>query len=255
MAPRTLYRIAAIAASLGTFSGLGIGIAGMPSAAAVTGGRATVVRPSDGVPLTAGGSATAYRLKLPAKSACTGDSAHAGYRVDSYLVPESVSPATLRFTGDGPLLVAGEFRDKLYEDKSGSQFVAVSTANEVSPKGPGDIIQPLPAFSFFVYIVAEGFPIAPGTYNLGIACTVGPAMSPNHLDRYWNTVMTLMADPDDRPAQIRWIVTDATDRGAGQDAQFPAGWAALGVALVALGAVFVLRRRRGLAMIHLAKET
>lgn len=167
-------------------------------------GRARIVRPSSNDTLTSGGSATEFGLKLPDGASCTRDSTHGGYRLHAYLVPESVALDTLKLDSAGPVPVPGQFRAPLYDD-GGSQFINKLTADEVRPNGPGGVIQPVATFSFRVYTpTEEGFPLPPGSYNIGIACTLGPPSSASQLDRYWNAVVTVVTDPGDAPGRIRW---------------------------------------------------
>lgn len=242
---------------LGSVTGVAVSVVGpplggVPGASAATAGTAVVVDPANGAPLNAGGSTTAFRFKLPASSACTGDSTNDGYRVHSYIVPHSVDLDSLRFTGDGPVVVPGELRKPMYEDGTGTQFASVQTADRTAPGRPGSVIQPLPAFSFFGYndlpsSDVESFPLPAGTYNLGIACVLGAATSATQLDRYWNAVMTLTADPEDRPARVTWEVTTPAGGQSAQSSGSTVGRTAgvAGAALVAGGAVLVFRRRRG----------
>ncbi len=170
-----------------------------------TAGPVDVVNPMGGAPLTSGGSSTDFRFKLPSGSACSGDSANAGYRIQSYLVPQSVDLDTLKFDSSGPVPVEGEFRAPMF-DVDGNPFVSQLTASAVPAGGPGVIIQPLSAFNFAVYDTVQ-FPVTPGVYNVGIACTLGPPSGAMQLDKYWNTVFTITADPSDPgPAKIRFVL-------------------------------------------------
>jgi len=199
---------------IGGAAGLGISVAGlsvdgMHSAFAATrAGSVDVVKPSlefSTAPLLAGGgSNTPFWLKLPVGASCKGDSAVGGYRIQSYLVPQSVDPGTLAFNSGGPVPVTGQFRQPMFDILSAS-YVDVVTANAVTPGGPGQIIQPLPSFDFAVYTPAD-FPFTPGVYNVGIACTLGPP-SATQQEKYWNTVMNIVADPaDPGPSKIKFTV-------------------------------------------------
>lgn len=156
-------------------------------------------------PLTSGDSGTTFTLRLPAGASCTGDSANDGYRVQSYMVPESVDPSTLTFNGAGPvpLGMGASFRQPLY-DINGSGFVDQQTANASSPGGPGPILAP-PDFNFGAVFVPGNIPS--GTYNLGIACTLGPA-SATQMKEFWNTqmVVTTAAPGTGGPAEFNWAV-------------------------------------------------
>lgn len=219
------------------------GVGALPAPAdARSAGPIEIVAPSGGAVRT-GGSSTPFRIKLDRQAACTGDSANSGYRIQSYLVPESVDPGTLTFdAGVGPAPADGQFRASLYETSSTS-FVDQQTAEASEAGGPGPVIQPLPALSFAVFDPALGFPFTPGTYNVGIACTLGPP-SPTQLDRYWNTVMAVTADPGDVPAGIRWVVI-APSGGPGPRGR--AAWVAVTAtaALAACAMALLLHRRAG----------
>lgn len=175
------------------------------ASAATDGGGAQVVTPTDGsagsgAPLTNGGSATPFTLRLPADAACTGDSANGAYRVQSYLVPSSVSPASLIFDFVGPVPqgVGASLRQPLYTI-DGNPYVDQQTANATAPGGPGPVVN-IPAFWFGVYVPGN---VPAGTYNAGIACTKGTASS-TQLDRYWNVQLVVVASTSDEPAGFTW---------------------------------------------------
>jgi hypothetical protein len=173
------------------------------SASHLSAGSTEIVNPVGGAPLNSGNSNTDFRFKLPTGASCTGDSPNSGYRIQSYLVPQSVALDTLKFDSSGPVPVAGEFRAPMYATDS-TAFVDRQTAAAPVPGGPGPIIQPLEAFNFAVYDTVS-FPLQPGVYNVGIACTLGPPTSPTQLDKYWNTVMTLTANAaEPGPAKVTW---------------------------------------------------
>jgi hypothetical protein len=187
-----------------------------PAAAEEAAGAPRVVQPrgsaAAGQPLTEGGSATAFGLALPEGAACTGDSAGGNYRVQSYMVPASVSPASLTFDSMGPVPqgTGADFRQPLY-DTTRKPYVNALTDIATAPGGPGTISQ-IPAFSLAVFADAPDLTgpqiIPPGSYNLGIACTHGPA-GPDQLDRFWNIRFDVAADPADRPLGLRWTVAEA----------------------------------------------
>jgi hypothetical protein len=206
---RTPGRVTAtIAGALGLALGSAtLSLGGPPgvAAAAVAVGSAEIIVPPRGAALASGGSATEFGIGLPLGSACTGDSPNAGYRLQSFLVPQSVAPDSLRFDSSGPVAAAGEFRAPLFQIDT-VPFVDQQTAAAVPVGGPGPVIQPLPAFSFAVYDTVA-FPVTPGAYRIGIACTLGPP-SATQLDRLWEAAMTITADPSDAgPAKIRWVAT------------------------------------------------
>jgi hypothetical protein len=165
-----------------------------PVAAATRAGEASVIVPDDGragagKPLNSGRTGTPFSLKLPTGASCRGDSANDGYRVQSYMVPASVDPATLTFGSVGPLPTAtGQaFREPLFAATS-DPVVNQQTAAATKPPGPGPIVN-IPAMNFAVYKPGD---VPAGTYDLGIACTRG-APSPAQLDTYWNARLEVKA--------------------------------------------------------------
>jgi hypothetical protein len=70
--------------------------------AAVVSGTAEITAPYGTTPLDSGGSATEYGVVLPAAAACPGDTAHQGYRIYSYLVPQNVPLSSLTVKGAAP---------------------------------------------------------------------------------------------------------------------------------------------------------
>ncbi len=168
-----------------------------PASAATNGGslevRAAATSPNAGQLLSGGGTAEQFTLVNPTFAACSGDSANDGYRIQSYVVPAAINPETLTFDSNGPIPAGtgAALRVPLFNSVNGVPFVDRNTAVET-----GQIVG-VPAFSFAVF-GAEGGTIVPaGTYNVGLACTLGSA-SATQLDKYWNVqinVTTAAADP------------------------------------------------------------
>ena len=176
------------------------------SAAAQNAGNAQILAPSEvtlGAPLPSGGSATVFALTPPPGASCTGDSTTGGYRVQSYIVPASVDPATLTFGAQGPLPAGtGAYLSQPLFSGAGTPIVNKTTAVASSPGG-GGLLTGLPTISFGVF-GASGPQIVPaGTYNIGFACTLGLA-SATQLDKYWNAVLTFAVNPADMPSGITW---------------------------------------------------
>ena len=176
------------------------------SAAAQNAGNAQILAPSEatlGAPLASGGSATVFALTPPSGASCTGDSTAGGYRVQSYIVPASVDPATLTFGPQGPLPAGtgANLRQPLFSG-AGTPIVNKTTAVASAPGG-GGLLTGMPTISFGVF-GASGPQIVPaGTYNVGFACTLGLA-SATQLDKYWNAQMTFAVDSADKPSGITW---------------------------------------------------
>ncbi len=188
----------------------GLSLSGLPQAsAAPVAGQAEVVTPtgvlgqSGGQPLTSGGSATVFSLGLPSGAACTGDSALGGYRVQSYMVPDTVDPASLTFGSAGPVPsgIGAAFRQPLFDSNS-TGYVDAQTAAATVEGGPGPVVN-IPGFQLGPQDVFVPGNIPAGTYNVGIACTLGPA-SATQLDKFWNTKLTVVVAASDVPAGVTW---------------------------------------------------
>lgn len=164
-------------------------------------GSGQVTNPS-GAPLASGGSATAFQLRLPLGASCGGDSTNSSYRVQSYMVPNTVDPSTLQFNASGPVpnAVGASFRQPLY-DTTGSPYVDKLTANQETANGPGLIIGGT-NFDYAVFVPGN---IPQGAYNIGIACTLGPA-SATQMKEYWNIQKTFTTSATDSPAGVTWAV-------------------------------------------------
>ncbi len=202
--------VAATMLALGVISAMDSGI--RASAAAQNAGALQVLAPPSaanaGQVLLGGGSATKFALSPPIGAACTGDSAAAGYRVQSYIVPASVDPSTLTFNSNGPLPAGtgAALRQPLFAIST--PFVNKTTAVAATAGGDGLLVG-LPEFSFDVFAPAGAQVVPPGTYNVGYACTLGQA-SATQLDKYWNVQLTFAADPKDVPAGITFTVVAPT---------------------------------------------
>jgi hypothetical protein len=193
------------------------GSASTAAAAGINAGSLQVVVPpgtaGDGQPLAAGGSATPFALVPPAGASCTGDSATDGYRVQSYMVPASVDPSTLTFDSTGPVPQGSGagLRMPLFSSTE-TPFVDATTALATTPGG-GGLLTGLPPFSFSAF-GANGPAFVPaGTYNVGIACTLGNA-SATQQDRFWNVPISIVVDPTDAPSGITWSLADAPPTAA-----------------------------------------
>lgn len=180
--------------------------ADLAHAAAIDGGAITVVGPpgtaAEGLPLNSGGSASEFVLRLPAGSACSGDSANDGYQVQSYMVPSTVDPSSLTFDSQGPTPngTGAALRLPLY-DTQGSGYI-----DQLTDITTG-FISGLPKFWFGIF-GADGPTVVPaGTYNVGIACTKGLA-SATQLDKYWNAQFTIAHSASDEPAGLTWTVVN-----------------------------------------------
>ncbi len=170
-------------------------------------GTAAVVDPEN-VPLASGSSTTPFKLQLPGGSACSGDSANSGYRVQSYVVPVGTDPAGLTFnSSSGPQPNGTDPFIQPVFFATGSPYLDQLTDLQTEPGGPGGVAVPLDPFDFKVFL-DEGIAIPSGTYNIGIACSNPTPPAPATVDRYWNAVIEITADGA-VPNGISWEVTDA----------------------------------------------
>lgn len=213
---------------------------GRPAGAQVAedAGDATVVAGAgSSTRLDEGGSATEFSLRLPKGASCPGDSADGNYRVQSYMVPDSIAPADVQYDGLGPKPNAygdwATFRQPLY-DTATNAFDTAQTANAAKPGLPGRIVN-LPTFTFDVYRPGE---LPEGRYHVGIACTLS-----NRPVRYWDTELVLTRSPDDEPARISWALAARTGVAEASSSSVPAAAGVL-VGVVAAAGVHVLKRRR-----------
>jgi hypothetical protein len=171
-----------------------------PASAANDNGVATITP-------TSGTSATNFKLNLGTNlgtnPVCPGDSATGGYRIQSFMIPESADiDATLTFGSSGPTAVSGQFRQPLF-DTNGSPYVNKLTDQAVPPAVTGGISN-LPNFNWGTVFAPGDVPA--GQYNIGIACTLGGA-GPTQLQSYWSRVITVTTAGvgSGGPSQFNWV--------------------------------------------------
>ena len=156
--------------------------------------------PSAGQALTSGVQTTPFALVPPAGAACSGDSATGGYRVNSYIVPISVDPGTLQWDSNGPApQVTGVNLSEPLFSSSNTPFVNATTAVSTGQ------LTGLPPFSFAAFGASGPAVVPAGTYNVGLACTLGPKSSTQE-DKYWNVRLTFGADANG----LTWAVVPGT---------------------------------------------
>lgn len=174
--------------------------------------------PNAGKQIADGKGSTSFSFLLQGKSECQGDSADGNYRIQSFIVPETVDPKTLTFESTKP---AGEGNWALY-DVNTRPYVQDLTSVADAPGKPGRI-DSIPQLSFAVFPPGT---LAPGVYKMGIACSLM-----NEPTRIWETTIEISEDPNDSPANIGWTVTGGV---TSEDDSNPAALVALGVVAVAL---------------------
>ena len=206
-------RVARDLARLATFCSAGMLVFGLAvateqgspaSAAAINGGALQILVPSGsptaGQPLNSGGSATVFAMTPPVGAACSGDTTTDGYKVQSYMVPSTVSPTTLTFDSNGPMPIAtgANYRQPMFSS-AGTPVINRNTAVTTG------LLTGLPTMSFALFGASGPTIVPPGTYNLGFACTLGAAGA-NQIDKYWNVQLTFATDNNDSPSKITWAV-------------------------------------------------
>lgn len=206
-------------------------VATSATAGAATAGVAQITKPGQTTSLSGGGSATPYAVALPANASCPGDTAHDGYHVYSYLVPEGVSPTAVSFKTGDPSKWYG------YIDY-GDFFAAANTAENT-----GQIMNLPYEFSWSRYAsyLDDIFPhgATTATWEGGIAC----ANTHGVVTNYWNSEIVFTKSAAD-PGGFTWKVKDAPPAATSSDS---VEW--LGIGLLALAVVFgaiavLLSRRR-----------
>jgi hypothetical protein len=211
----------------------GLWLVGAPvTAGAATAGTAEITLPGQTTPLKSGGSATSYGVALPAGASCPGDTAHDGYHVYSYLVPEGVSPTAVSFKTGDPSRWYGFVA-------YGDYYGAVNTA-----EGTGQI-QTLPdqfTWSRFSSFMSDLFPhgARTATWEAGIACADTHGVVTN----YWNTEVAFTRTASD-PGGFTWRVL--TPPPAAGDTSLIIGvvLVVLAVGFAALAVVLARRQRTG----------
>jgi hypothetical protein len=209
--------------------GAGVLAAGAVPAAA-QGDRAgdVVVVDTNGDPISNGGTDTTFGMRLPSDAACQGDSATAGYRVSTFLVPAGDDPGSLTYEELKPV---GDGRWSIWKDTTDP---ALNMLTSVSGEGQPGAVVDLPQFTFDVGL----FPgeIASGDYRLGLACTLG-----GETTRYWDTAVTI-AEGENEP--VIWSTAGASPGSSSTTAPTLPILVAVAVAGVAIGVVVLVSRRR-----------
>ena len=187
--------------------------------------------------LDSGTGGTEFNLALPTGATCPGDTAHDGYIVQSYMVPESVDPTGLTFDGQGPTPYHPEtyeaFRMPLYLPDQ--PFDAEPTAPNAEPGHPGLIVT-LPTLSFAAY--PPGY-LPVGIYNIGVACVF--ETEPKVI---WGTQMEVVEDDSDDVSARRWTIVGSQEGTIGGDDSSPTlPLVVAALAAAALAFVFIRRRR------------
>jgi hypothetical protein len=153
---------------------------------------------------TSGNSETEITLALTSPdNLCPGDTATGNYRWNTYMVPASADPATLTYNSSGPVSPSAEVVARpLYSALGGSPQVNKNTAIST-----GQIVG-TSTVSFAVWAPGD---IAPGTYEIGFACTKAPALGqPAQTERFWQTTIEITADAaTGGAAQVSWQVAEA----------------------------------------------
>jgi hypothetical protein len=225
---RTLLATAVVPAAL--LAGVAGGVTASPGSASatVTSGVAAITKPGSLTKLDSGGSDTLFGVQLPAGASCPGDTAHDGYRVDSYLVPAGVSLSSVNFKTGLPDRGSGYVA-------YGRYYGAINTS-----LGSGLLVGLPPDLTMNRLTTRQLFPAGQKsvTWNGGIACATAGGVVTN----YWNSRFVFTATPSD-PHGFTWRVV-------AQPALAPSHsylWIGIGLIvlsiLLAAFAVFISQRR------------
>jgi len=221
---RALVAVAAVTASA-LAAVLGVGGA----AGAATASAELIVRPGTTTPLGAGGSATPYAVVLPSGASCPGDTAHDGYHVFSYLVPEGTSPTEVSFKTGLPGRWFGYIAD-------GAYYGAVNTAEST-----GQVVGLPRSFTWSRLTPADLFASGAHTaaWQGGIACADVHGVVTN----FWNSTIRFTGDTAD-PGGFTWAV-QRQQALPGTSSRPVALWVGIGLVVIASGAAaYALRLRR-----------
>ncbi len=229
-----------------------LGLASAPTA------RATVEAPVDAgdvivmtvttppVPADRGVSASLFGLALPEGAACPGDSEHDQWRVQTFIVPDGVDPATIVYGANGP---EGQDQYALYLTDT-QPFVDMLTRPNLEAGQPG-VIAPIAPLSFAVFPPQT---LPSGMYRIGVACTYFERKTA----KFWDARFEVTDTPSDQPGQMVWRLPDQSSGGTAQ-AVGASAWPRLGAIVLALLAVaslgWFLSLRRKSAHSTLSKES
>jgi hypothetical protein len=198
-------------------------------AGAATASTEVITPPGQITPLNSGGSATPYAVLLPSGASCPGDTAHDGYHVFSYLVPQGVSPTAVSFKTGDPSKWFGYIAN-------GSYFGAVNTAEDT-----GQVVS-LPAEFVWTRLTPQDL-FAHGASNAtwegGIAC----ANVHGVVTDYWNSQIVFTASTTDSGGFTWRVVQSPASSSGGFSIVIAVVLVGLGV-MFALLAVVLSRRRR-----------
>jgi len=166
----------------------------VPASASTLNGIATIADPGTTTPLLSGGSTTPFTVSLPPQAACDGDTAHDGYSVDSYLVPEGTNLSSVTFVGGHPSVGVG-----LLYGSAGNYYGPVNTAVDTGqiPTLPNNfewgLLVTVPRMTLSQLLYTGSGSTASGVWEAGIACANGSgALTDN-----WNTEVTFDASTTD----------------------------------------------------------
>jgi hypothetical protein len=192
---------AGLAVALAALTGvatLTLAVVGMGAATASTlNGVATTATPSNDNYLASGGSNTDFTVTLPSGAVCTGDTAHDGYHVWSYLVEKSATISSTTFSDNtGPSQGFGLYESDL------NYYGPVNTAQTT-----GQIIGIPNDFQWGAGVSGGSFTAADllytggtsGIWEGGLAC----ANSSGVLTDNWNTQITFTKSTSD-PNGFTW---------------------------------------------------
>lgn len=195
-------------------------------------GSVTIMRVDDpGTSMQSGTAEDRFVVKVPVRAACPGDSLNDDYRVQSFLVPATDDPGTLEYEAVKP---AGDGRWALW-NTYGSRWVQKATSPNAGPGSPG-LIDESPALTMSFFKPGQ---IPPGSYRIGIACTLGTSTK-----RYWDAVIDVTSDESVGGPQVRWTVVGQipVSSGAAPHWLVPAIAAAVLFVLLFVGAWWFLSR-------------
>jgi hypothetical protein len=173
---------------------------GSTAAASTLDGIATIASPGTTTYLSGGGSTTNFTVSLPPQAACTGDSAHDGYHVYSYLVQKGTNVANITFPDNAPNSADGQYG---LVEPDGTYW-----GNKNNAPNTGQIIEIPNDFEWGPLVSEDNVPLntllyqndnTSGVWEAGLACAPGSGV----VSDYWNTEVTFSANGSD-PTGFVW---------------------------------------------------
>lgn len=193
-------------------------------------GDVRILEANSHLPVSSLRSTDQFWLQPTGDPACPGDSMHDQWRIQGFLIPESVDPAGVHYGAESPK-VPGGFG---LWDWRGNNFAQILLkANSVANQ-PG-YLNSIDMLSMKFYPAGT---VAPGRYRLGVACTLW-----RDTHRYWDVGITVSAPAAD--GTFRWTVDGVAATTSSDSGSVPLVAVASAVVVALIAGLLWRRRHRG----------